>query len=91
MPHLDGFAVLDQIRQFAPVEALPVLVLTADTTPAASERALRCGAQDFVIKPFSNAEVLVRIATLCSELGSCIQHCAVRSCVNARRLPRSAD
>ena len=60
MPHLDGFAVLEQIRQFAPVEALPILVLTADTTPAASERALRCGAQDFVIKPFSNGEVLVR-------------------------------
>jgi signal transduction histidine kinase len=60
MPHLDGFAVLDQIRLFAPVEALPVLVLTADTTSGASERALRCGAQDFVIKPFSNAEVLVR-------------------------------
>src|SRR6478752_7046169 len=38
MPHLDGFAVLSQIRDFAPVDALPVLVLTADATPVASER-----------------------------------------------------
>ena len=64
MPHLDGFAVLDQIRHFAPTDAIPVLVLTADTTPAASERALAGGAQDFVTKPFSNGEVLVRVRNL---------------------------
>ena len=64
MPHLDGFAVLDQIRQFAPGDLLPVLVLTADTTPAASDRALHSGAQDFVTKPFSNGEVVVRMRNL---------------------------
>ena len=64
MPHLDGFAVLEQIRGFTSAEALPVLVLTADTTPAASERALSSGAQDFVTKPFSNGEVLVRVQNL---------------------------
>jgi len=64
MPHLDGFAVLEQVRQFAPGDLLPVLVLTADTTPAASDRALNSGAQDFVTKPFSNGEVLVRMRNL---------------------------
>ena len=64
MPHLDGFAVLQQIRGFTSAEALPVLVLTADTTPAASGRALGSGAQDFVTKPFSNGEVLVRVQNL---------------------------
>ena len=64
MPFLDGYAVLDQIRQIAEQDTLPVLVLTADTTPAASERALNSGAQDFVTKPFSNGEVLVRTRNL---------------------------
>lgn len=64
MPHLDGYAVLEQIRQLADHDSLPVLVLTADTTPAASERALGSGAQDFVTKPFSNGEVLVRTRNL---------------------------
>ena len=64
MPFLDGFAVLGQIRQFAPAEAVPVLVLTAETTSTASERALRAGAQDFMTKPFSNGEVLVRAQNL---------------------------
>ena len=64
MPHLDGFAVLRHIRQFASPEVLPVMVLTADTTPAASERALATGAQDFMVKPFSSGEVLVRSRNL---------------------------
>jgi signal transduction histidine kinase len=64
MPHLDGFAVLAQIRQYASSDYLPVLVLTADTTAAASERALGAGAQDFVTKPFNNSEVLLRARNL---------------------------
>jgi signal transduction histidine kinase len=64
MPHLDGYALLEQLRQVASHDALPVLVLTADTTPAASQRALGSGAQDFVTKPFSNGEVLVRTRNL---------------------------
>lgn len=64
MPYVDGFAVLEQIRRYAPAEAVPVLVLTAETTPTASERALRAGAQDFMTKPFSNGEVLVRAQNL---------------------------
>ena len=64
MPNLDGFAVLAQIRGFAPAEALPVLVITADTLPANSERALASGAQDFMTKPFTTGEVLVRTHNL---------------------------
>ena len=64
MPHLDGFAVLAQIREYASSEYLPVLVLTADRTAAASQRALGAGAQDFVTKPFNNSEVLLRARSL---------------------------
>ena len=82
MPHLDGFAVLAQIREFAPAEALPVLVLTADATPVASERALGSGAQDFVIKPFSIGEVLVRVRNL---LRARFVYTALQSAIAHRR------
>ncbi len=82
MPHLDGFAVLAQIREFAPAEALPVLVLTADATPMSSERALGCGAQDFVIKPFSTGEVLVRVRNL---LRARFVYTALQSAITHRR------
>jgi len=82
MPHLDGFAVLAQIRHLAPPEALPVLVLTADATPVASERALGSGAQDFVIKPFSIGEVLVRVRNL---LRARFVYTALQSAIADRR------
>src|SRR5690606_20180841 len=41
MPHLDGFGVLREVRELTPAGAfVPVLVLTADITPEAKQRAL---------------------------------------------------
>ncbi len=65
MPVLDGFAVLDRLREGAePDVFVPVLVLTADITAEARERALESGATDFVTKPFDRTEVLQRARNL---------------------------
>jgi putative two-component system response regulator len=66
MPHLDGYAVLEALRgQGAADGALPpALVLTADITREARERALGLGAKDFVTKPFERTEALLRIGNL---------------------------
>jgi signal transduction histidine kinase len=65
MPHLDGYAVLEQLRPAIGADAyLPVLVLTADITPAAKQRALSLGANDFLTKPFDQIELLLRIRNL---------------------------
>ncbi len=65
MPHHSGFEVLRRIRERTPDgEWLPVLVLTADVTPEAKERALREGARDFLTKPFDGVEVLLRVRNL---------------------------
>src|SRR6267142_2614802 len=63
MPHLDGVAVLEQLP-IAAGEYVPVLVLTADGTAQAKERALTAGAKDFLTKPFDRTEVLLRIKNL---------------------------
>ena len=65
MPNPDGFAVLHQLRAQAVYDQyLPVLVLTADITPEARERALSLGAKDFLTKPFDITEVKLRIHNL---------------------------
>jgi diguanylate cyclase (GGDEF)-like protein len=65
MPHLDGYAVLAQLRaRCSPNEYLPILVLTADTTREARERALSNGARDFLTKPLERTEVLLRTRNL---------------------------
>jgi diguanylate cyclase (GGDEF)-like protein len=65
MPHLDGYAVLELLRsRVGPNEYLPILVLTADTSRTAKERALTNGAMDFLTKPLERTEVLLRTRNL---------------------------
>jgi EAL domain-containing protein (putative c-di-GMP-specific phosphodiesterase class I) len=65
MPHLDGIAVMEALREALPDDAfLPVLVLTSDATREARERALSAGAKDFLTKPFDRTEVVLRSQNL---------------------------
>ncbi len=64
MPHVDGFTVLESIRAAAAETFLPVIVLTASSTDATKIRALRAGATDFLLKPFDQLEMLLRMNNL---------------------------
>lgn len=64
MPHLDGFAVLQQLHGDMGDDTVPVLVLTADVTTNSKHRALSEGANDFLTKPLDEVEVLLRIHNL---------------------------
>ena len=65
MPHLDGYEVLAQMASDRTQdEYLPVMVLTADVTPQALQRALTSGARDFLTKPFDQTELLLRVRNL---------------------------
>ncbi len=58
MPGLDGFEVLDLIRQRSNV---PVIMLTGRSEVATLRDALALGADDYVRKPFGRQELLARI------------------------------
>lgn len=64
MPHKNGLEVLDELNGIAEASYLPVLMLTGDMTQEARQEALSRGAKDFINKPFSHQEVLLRIGTL---------------------------
>ena len=64
MPHVDGFTILESLRAAAAEAFLPVIVLTADASQATKLRALRAGATDFLLKPFDQLEVLLRMNNL---------------------------
>jgi diguanylate cyclase (GGDEF)-like protein len=62
MPGMDGFQVMERLKEIETNGYLPVLAVTAQ--PAHKLRALQAGAKDFVSKPFDLAEVLVRVHNL---------------------------
>ena len=61
MPDLDGFQVLQQVRQTSNV---PVLMLTAKSDEEDKVSGLRMGADDYLTKPFSINELMARVNSL---------------------------
>ena len=61
LPTLDGWAVLERIRDLSDV---PVLMLTAHGMEADKVRGLAAGADDYLTKPFGNAELVARVQAL---------------------------
>jgi diguanylate cyclase (GGDEF)-like protein len=62
MPGMDGFQVMEGLKEIETDGYLPVLAVTAQ--PAHKLRALQGGAKDFVSKPFDLVEVLLRVHNL---------------------------
>lgn len=58
LPIIDGFSAIRQIRDIAPV---PVIMVTARSEEAQRVTGLELGADDYVVKPFSPAEVVARV------------------------------
>jgi two-component system KDP operon response regulator KdpE len=58
LPGMDGFDVLQKIREFS---AVPVIMLTAKDQEIDVVRGLHLGADDYVRKPFSVHELLARV------------------------------
>jgi two-component system KDP operon response regulator KdpE len=58
MPGVDGYELIRRIRS---VSAVPILVLSVRGGDAEKVRALDLGADDYVVKPFSMAELLARV------------------------------
>jgi DNA-binding response OmpR family regulator len=66
MPEIDGYEVLRRIRSAPATRHLPVIFLTAKSTPADIEKGLAMGANYYITKPFSGLD-LVRKVRVCLE------------------------
>ena len=61
LPYLSGIEVCRQIRRRPETRTLPVIMLTARGEEGDRVRGLNAGADDYVSKPFSPAEIVARI------------------------------
>ncbi|MDB5526460.1 MAG: two-component system sensor histidine kinase/response regulator [Rhizobium sp.] len=63
MPRLDGFGLLQQLRQDPELRDIPILLLSAKAGEEAQIEGLSAGADDYLTKPFSARELAVRVAS----------------------------
>jgi magnesium transporter len=62
MPGMDGFHVMQGLKEIEQDDYLPVIVITGE--PDYKLRSLQLGAKDFISKPYDRAEVLARAHNL---------------------------
>ena len=63
MPGLDGFGLLRAIRSEPALRLTPVILLSARAGEEATAEGLTAGANDYIVKPFSARDLLVRVAS----------------------------
>jgi DNA-binding response OmpR family regulator len=67
LPNKDGFAIADEIREMK--EDIPIIFLTAKTQTEDVVKGFTLGGNDYVRKPFSMEELIVRIQNLLRSKG----------------------
>jgi pilus assembly protein CpaE len=70
LPKLDGYGVAERIRSEEGGGAhVPIIMLTSEKEVEQKVRGLRAGADDYLVKPFHQAELLARMKGLLSRFG----------------------
>jgi diguanylate cyclase (GGDEF)-like protein len=63
MPGLDGYGVLTSLRQDSQMASIPFIFLTAKAAKTDFRQGMELGADDYITKPFTRAELLGAITT----------------------------
>ena len=61
LPSISGIEICRQLRRNPATRNLPIIMLTARSEEVDRVRGLKCGADDYVTKPFSPVELIARI------------------------------
>ena len=62
MPDMDGFEVLEHMRDDGIAPEVPVIFITADNDTSMEVKGLNMGAVDYIVKPFEPEVVMSRVA-----------------------------
>lgn len=64
MPRMSGFQVCAKLKQDPATKDIPIIMVTALNEVSDVERAIECGADDFLSKPVNKLELVTRVKSL---------------------------
>ncbi|MBT4427868.1 MAG: phosphate regulon transcriptional regulator PhoB [Rhodospirillaceae bacterium] len=68
LPRLSGIEVCRRVRRQADTQNIPIIILSARGEESDRVRGLDCGADDYVVKPFSPSELVARVRAVLRRL-----------------------
>jgi len=95
LPQLSGIEVCRRVRRSPAHRQLPIVMLTAKGEEADKIRALDAGADDYITKPFSRAELVARVRALLrrsrpDDFGECLTYADLEMDLATHRVRRGA-
>lgn len=88
MPKMDGFEVCRAIRQESSV---PVIIITARGEDFERIMGLDIGADDYIVKPFSGAEVMARVRAVMRRISETPENKKAQKCLKRGNLSISLE
>ena len=64
LPDVDGLTICRELRRDPATKSIPILMLTARGSERDRVTGLELGADDYLVKPFSNRELVARVAAI---------------------------
>jgi two-component system phosphate regulon response regulator PhoB len=94
LPKMSGIEVCRQLRRKTETRATPIIILTAKGEEADRVRGLESGADDYITKPFSPAELVARVRAVLRRVkpsfgGESLQHADLVMDLASHRVTRS--
>jgi len=79
MPGMTGYEVAEAVRSTPALASKPILILTGSFEPFDEEKAKKCGADDFLAKPFESQQIITKVKELLALGSSRAQSAAPQS------------
>ncbi|AVK83700.1 DNA-binding response regulator [Lysinibacillus sp. B2A1] len=89
MPNMDGWTLCEEIRSFN--TDLPILMLTAKGETSQKVRGFHLGTDDYLVKPFEPAELIVRVKSILKRYRISLSQIVEAGNVNLNRLTHEVE
>lgn len=96
LPNVSGIEICRQLRQKSETRSMPVIMLTAKGEETDRIRGLETGADDYIVKPFSPAELTARIKAVLrrahpEQAGEVLKYADIEMDLTSHRVTRDGE